>query len=54
MAGPVPNEHSRPAVKAEKAKPGLRRGGSVTLPANASQEDIDNALRKPAAEEESK
>ena len=51
MGSPIPNESRRPAV-AEPAA--LRRGGSVSLPAGATQEEIDNALRQPAAEEESK
>jgi hypothetical protein len=52
MGRPVPNEHRRPAVDKPAPTAGLRRGGSVTLPAGATQEDIDNALRQPAAEQE--
>lgn len=53
MASPVPNESRRPAVKKSEppAQP-LRHGGSVTLPAGATEEDIDNALRRVAAEQE--
>ena len=55
MERPVPNERRQPRVKEQAAEPArLRRGGSVTLPAGASDEEIDNALRNPAAEEESK
>ncbi len=50
MERPVPNERREPRVEAPV---GLRRGGSVTLPAGATQEQIDNALRQPAAEQES-
>jgi hypothetical protein len=46
MGRPVPNESRRPVGV---AKPNaLRRGGSVTLPKGASQEEIENALREPA------
>ena len=48
----VPNEHRKSGVAERAPAAGLRRGGSVTLPAGAKQEDIDNALRKPAVAEE--
>jgi hypothetical protein len=48
----IPNEHLKSGVAKPAPAAGLRRGGSVTLPAGATQEDIDNALRQPAAEQE--
>ena len=57
MANPLPDGNRKPVSvkrKAEPAPSALRRGGSVTLPSDASPEDIENALRQPAAEEESK
>jgi hypothetical protein len=55
MADPVPDGNRRPVVKREKLNGtrAMRHGGSVTLPEGASEEDIDNALRQPAAEQES-
>ena len=53
----VPDESRQPRVKKQERQRQtmrLRQGGSITLPAGATEEDIDNALRLPAAEEESK
>jgi len=52
MADPVSNEDRRPVARVKREKLNgsyaLRRGGSVTLPAGASEDEIENALRAPA------
>lgn len=54
MERPVSNERRQPRVAEQAPAPArLRRGGSVELPAGATPDQIDNALRQPAAEEES-
>lgn len=51
MDRPVSNERHKPRVAEQAPEPaGLRHGGSVVLPAGATQEQIDNALRGPASE----
>lgn len=57
MDRPVPDESRKPRVKKQERQRQtmrLRSGGTVTLPEGASEEETDNALRLPAAEEESK
>lgn len=48
MADPVPDAVQQPGL-INQAQAGLRAGGSRVLPKGASQADIDNAGRIPAA-----